>query len=104
MGCFLGERKQARSEREALDTRHGGRRKEIAKFFFLSAEASPEKGDDGKKEKAANSLLRLAFDSIFLAPVVQKMNNAIHWISLYPEDSAIVFPNTYPLDSDLSSG
>ena len=25
------------------------------------------------------------------------MNNAIHWIRVYPEDSSIVFPNTYPI-------
>jgi len=28
----------------------------------------------------------------------------IHWINHYPLDSAIDFPNTYLLDSDLSSG
>ena len=39
------------------------------------------------------------------ALVVQKEDNAIHRINLYPVDSAIIgFPNTYPLDSDLSSG
>ena len=26
------------------------------------------------------------------------------WINLYPVDSEIGFPNTYPLDSDLSAG
>ena len=35
------------------------------------------------------------------APVVQMTDNAIHWINLYPLDSAIGFPN-HPLDSDLS--
>ena len=35
------------------------------------------------------------------APVVQMADNAIHWINLYPLDSAIGFPN-HPLDSDLS--
>ena len=30
------------------------------------------------------------------------MDNAIHRINLYPPDSAIGFPSTYPLDSDLS--
>ena len=39
------------------------------------------------------------------APIVQKVNNAIHWISLFTEDSVIVFfRNTYPLDSDLPGG
>ena len=28
------------------------------------------------------------------------MDSAIHWINLYPGNSAIGFPNTYPLDSD----
>ena len=40
----------------------------------------------------------------YLAPVVQKLDRAIHRINLYPVDNAIVFPNTYPLDSDLSVG
>ena len=39
---------------------------------------------------------------IFLAPVVQEVDNAIHWINYYPLDSPIGFPNTCPLDSDLS--
>ena len=39
-----------------------------------------------------------------LAPVVQMVDNTIHHINYYPLDSAIGFPNTHPLDSDLSSG
>ena len=39
-----------------------------------------------------------------LAPVVQKLDNAIHRINHYPVDSAVCFVNTYPLDSDLSGG
>ena len=38
----------------------------------------------------------------FQAPVVQKVDNAIQWINLYPVDSTIGFPNAYPLESDLS--
>ena len=30
------------------------------------------------------------------------LDSAIHWINLYRVDSAISFPNTYPLYSDLS--
>ena len=41
---------------------------------------------------------------IYLAPVVQTLDNAIHRIKIYPVDNAIGFPNTYPLDSDLSGG
>ena len=39
-----------------------------------------------------------------LAPVVQRLDNAIHWINHYPADSVVCFANTYPLDSDLSGG
>ena len=44
------------------------------------------------------------YRDIFLAPVIQKVDGAIHRINLFPVDSAVGFPNTYPLDSDLSSG
>ena len=37
-------------------------------------------------------------------PVVQKADSSIQRINLHPVDSAIGFPNTYPLDSDLSGG
>ena len=38
--------------------------------------------------------------------VVQRVDNAIHRINHYPTDGVTVvcFVNTYPLDSDLSSG
>ena len=44
--------------------------------------------------------------SFFLnqAPVVQKVDNAIHRINHYPLDIAIGFAITYPVDSDLSGG
>ena len=38
------------------------------------------------------------------APVVQTSDSTIHRINHYPADSVIDFPNTYPLDSDLSGG
>ena len=38
------------------------------------------------------------------APVVQWVDNAIHQRKLYPLDSAIGFPDTYQLHSDLSGG
>ena len=41
---------------------------------------------------------------IIQAPVFQKLDNAIHCINHYPADTAIGFPNTHPLDSDLSGG
>ena len=40
-----------------------------------------------------------------LPPVAQKLDSAIRQINLYLLDSAIIgFLNTYPLDSDLSTG
>ena len=36
------------------------------------------------------------------APVVQKVDNAIHRTNLYSLDNAISFLNAYPLDSNLS--
>ena len=38
------------------------------------------------------------------APVVRKMDSAIHCINHYPLDSAIGFRYTYRMDSDLSDG
>ena len=46
----------------------------------------------------------MKMNEINLAPVVQKADNAIHHIDLYPVNSALGFPNTYPLDRDLSYG
>ena len=41
-------------------------------------------------------------ESRTLAPVVQKVDNAIRWINLYPLDSVIgLNPNIYPLDSAI---
>ena len=42
--------------------------------------------------------------SSFQAPVVQTLDSDIHRIKIYLIDNAIGFPNTYPLDSDLSAG
>ena len=54
------------------------------------------------------TVLTLLYSQISIgkqAPVVQKMHyNAINWINRYSLDSAFSFPNTYPLDSDLSGG
>ena len=40
-----------------------------------------------------------------LARVVQSLDSAIHRLKIYPVDNySTGFPNTYPLDSDLSGG
>ena len=38
------------------------------------------------------------------AQVVQKVDNALHWINHYPADSVVCFVDTYPLNSNLSGG
>ena len=37
---------------------------------------------------------------IYQAPIVRKVDNAIHRTKIYPLDNAIGFANTYLLDSD----
>ena len=41
---------------------------------------------------------------VIQASVNQTLDSAIHRINHYKADSLIGFPNTYPLDSDLSDG
>ena len=36
----------------------------------------------------------------YLAPVVRRMDNAIHRINHYQVDSVVCFLNTYPLDTE----
>ena len=52
--------------------------------------------------RATQSLIVLRLKS--QAPVVRKADSVVHWINNYPLDSAIGFPNTYRMDSDLSDG
>ena len=42
--------------------------------------------------------------ALCLAPVVQTLDSAIHWINHYPLDNSIGFASVYPVDSDLSAG
>ena len=44
------------------------------------------------------------WNRVVQARVVQRPDNAIHWIIYYPADSVVCFVNIYPLDSDLSGG
>ena len=43
-------------------------------------------------------------NTIHQARVVHWLDNAIRRMNHYPADSGVGFVNTYPLDSDLSSG
>ena len=47
------------------------------------------------------SLVRFRASYIEQAPAVQKLDNAIHRINLYPVDRSIGFANTYPVDSAI---
>ena len=42
--------------------------------------------------------------AVDLAPVIQNVDSAIHWINHCPVDNVISFRITYPLVSDLSGG
>ena len=53
---------------------------------------------------SAQIISRLDSQSKFQAPVVQRLDNAIHRINHYLVDSVVCYVNTYPLDSDLSGG
>ena len=55
-----------------------------------------------KQARATHSLLLRK--KKHLAPVVQTLDSAIHWINHYPLDNSIGFASVYPLDSDLSGG
>ena len=48
-------------------------------------------------------LLKSRITLIHQGQVVRKVDNTIHCINPFPVDSIIGLPNTYPLDSDLSS-
>ena len=64
----------------------------VSDFFFL--DLPPWHGNSPFSNHASHQL----------APVVQKVDNAAHWINHCPMDNAIIFPNSYPLDNDLSNG
>ena len=65
----------------------------VSDFFFL--DLPPLHGNNPFSNHASHQQ----------APVVQiKVDNAIHWINHCQMDNAIIFPNSYPLDSDLSNG
>ena len=49
-------------------------------------------------------LRRVCKTFLLLASVVQRADNALHWINRSPVDNAVSFVNSYPLDSDLSVG
>lgn len=57
-----------------------------------------------KRQYCVNPNSRIKKCSKPLASVVQKLDNSINQTNLCPVDSAIGFPNTYPVENDLSVG
>ena len=58
-------------------------------------------GGTGEGGQVGGGVHRVTLDH---APVVHRLHGAIPRINLYPVDSVISSPNTYPLDGDLSGG
>ena len=54
--------------------------------------------------KELNFKISVLYCINLLAPVVQTLDSAIHWINHYPLDNSIGFASVYPLDNDLSGG
>ena len=53
---------------------------------------------------ATKRLRRVCKTFLLLALVVQRADNALHWINRSPVESAVSFVISYPLDNDLSVG
>ena len=60
-------------------------------------------GYTNRKLEYAGKQYDMAYTRNDLAPVVQKLDSAIHRINHYALDSTFGFLNTYPLDRDLSA-
>ena len=56
------------------------------------------------KNNKKNSHGRVSSVSSVCSVECFSVHSTIHWINRYPVDTAIGFPNTYSLDSDLSHG
>ena len=75
------------------------------KEYEFVVSATNKFGEGGKEDRKIKKIKVLGGRCILAqAPVVQKVNSAIHRINHYPVDNVSGFPNTYPLDSDLSGG
>ena len=58
----------------------------------------------GQEKLGARPRAREKVEGERLAQVLQNADSAIQGITLFPVESTIGFPNTYPLNSDLSVG
>jgi len=76
---------------KSLKLRHLTSRLTGYRYLFQTGKNTA--GKTGRTERTIN-----------LTPVVHKLDSAIQHINTHPMASAIGFPKTYPLDSDLSGG
>ena len=89
-----------RAKRERLPERNWDAHENVIFFFLLSERAE----NVFFSTRVFPSRVAFFLASILIlcagypAPVVQKVEDAILWINLYPVVNAIGFPNTYPLD------
>ena len=79
-----------------------------SRFYVLAktqgAQRETPKRKRQNKTNKQKKPARVSSVSRVLAPVCSKKDSTIHLINHNPEDSAIGFPNTYPLDGDISDG
>ena len=74
-------------------------RKRVQGNFIVVIQKHLRKRNIAQRFVSSKSLLNI--HSQIQCPVVQNVDNAIHWINPYPLDSTIGFPNMYPLVGDL---
>ena len=63
-----------------------------------------KQNEQKKKKKKKNSHGGVSSVSRVFVQQCFSVDSTVHWIKRYPADTAIGFPNTYSLDSDLSDG
>ena len=78
----------------------------LAKTQGAQRETPKRKNERKEKEKRKKKTATVGLVQLVECwpQFVQKVDTTIHWINHNPVDSAIGFPNTYPLYSELSDG
>ena len=76
----------------------------VTASWFFPSNSSKRYFNGPLNNRFLRSQIRKLVLVVVLAPVVQRLDNAIQRINHYPADSVVCFVNTYPLDSDLSGG
>ena len=74
-------------------------------FFFFRRRHLPKTSQVTTLDHVAQKVDRVIhWRNPYLAPVVRKLDSAIHRINRYPEDKYYDILLRYPVDSNLSSG